>query len=72
MKVTDYVATMPEDLKIGDIVCDAFIMWHFASHDYMIEWRSGKWLTDHHVSFRKYLFHHTLKGFELIDDNYNR
>ena len=72
MKITDYLATLPEDLKVGDIVCDAFIMWHFDSQAYLQGWRLGKGFTENHVSYGRYLFHHTLKGFELIDDNYTR
>lgn len=72
MKVTDYVHIFPEDLDIGDIVCDAFIMWHFDSNAFMNGHKLGKGFSENHVAYGKYLFHHTLKGFELIDNNYTR
>lgn len=63
------IEVKPYELKIGAVVDINYIRWHFDCH-----YNSKAFPTKetHPLFFNKYLFHHTLKGFELIDDNYTR
>lgn len=64
------IEVKPHELVVGNIVGIDYVHWYF-DNTLHVGWGSLGLLSSHH-NFGKYLFHHTLKGFELIDDNYTR